>query len=176
MPPSPCRVLIVLLVTSACPAPDEPPPEGGSTEVFVDPRLTPFVDDADLADGQLALTFDDGPDPETTGRILDTLLAHGVQATFFQVGMHAESHPEITRRIIAEGHSLGSHSWDHEDLATLPLAEAIDNLERGHGAVQDAAGSQVRFFRLGIAPITGSMATRVGRAGVTVRPGGESGG
>jgi endo-1,4-beta-xylanase len=121
-----------------------------SIEVIVDPGATPLLLDEALEAGQVALTFDDGPaDPETTRSILRTLEKHGVKAVFFQVGIHAESHPEVTREILLQGHALGSHSWDHANLTELPLAEAIDNIERGHRAVMQAAdtGTSMPFFR-----------------------------
>jgi GH35 family endo-1,4-beta-xylanase/peptidoglycan/xylan/chitin deacetylase (PgdA/CDA1 family) len=121
-----------------------------SIDVIVDPAETPFLLDGALGEGQVALTFDDGPaDPETTRAILRTLEKYGVKAVFFQVGIHAESHPEITREILLQGHALGSHSWDHANLTELPLEEAIDNIERGHRAVMQAAdtGTSMPFFR-----------------------------
>src|SRR5436190_10967496 len=62
----------------------------------------------------VALTFDDGPHPEFTPRILDHLAAHKVRATFFVIGRLARQHPEILRRIHGEGHVLGNHSYDHD--------------------------------------------------------------
>lgn len=62
----------------------------------------------------VALTFDDGPDPETTPRILQTLRQEGVRATFFVVGTKLKQHPELVRRIAQEGHALGCHSYDHQ--------------------------------------------------------------
>ncbi len=61
----------------------------------------------------VALTFDDGPHPERTPRVLDVLRTHGVQATFFVTGKNAEAHPEIIRRMIAEGHLVGNHTFSH---------------------------------------------------------------
>ncbi|GIV09991.1 MAG: hypothetical protein KatS3mg019_2082 [Fimbriimonadales bacterium] len=62
----------------------------------------------------VALTFDDGPDPQTTPRILEILKQEGVRATFFVVGTKLKRHPELARRIVAEGHALGCHSYDHQ--------------------------------------------------------------
>lgn len=62
---------------------------------------------------RVALTFDDGPDPEVTPGVLDALARHGARATFFAIGRKVEAHPEIARRVIAEGHELGNHSWKH---------------------------------------------------------------
>jgi peptidoglycan/xylan/chitin deacetylase (PgdA/CDA1 family) len=61
----------------------------------------------------VSLTFDDGPHPETTPRILDLLAKHSAKATFFVIGKHVETHRHIAERIVAEGHELGNHSWQH---------------------------------------------------------------
>jgi hypothetical protein len=67
--------------------------------------------------GELALTFDDGPNPAFTPRLLDVLASHDVRATFFMVGSHAQAEPELVRRIVAAGHLIGNHSWSHPNLA-----------------------------------------------------------
>ena len=64
-----------------------------------------------------ALTFDDGPDPELTPRILEVLAEHGVQATFNVMGWNALRHPDLVRAFVAAGHELGNHTWTHQDLA-----------------------------------------------------------
>ncbi len=74
----------------------------------------------------VALTFDDGPDPEQTPRVLDTLREHGVRATFFLIGSKAELHPEIVRRMAAEGHAIGIHTW-------RPQPRLPDAAKRGDG-------------------------------------------
>src|SRR4051794_28115543 len=61
----------------------------------------------------VALTFDDGPHPGTTDRVLDILSELKVQATFFCVGRNAKSHPQLVRRALTEGHGIGSHSYSH---------------------------------------------------------------
>src|SRR4051794_22611330 len=61
----------------------------------------------------IALTFDDGPDPRETPRVLDVLERHGARGTFFQVGKSVERHPDIVARTAAAGHALANHSWDH---------------------------------------------------------------
>lgn len=76
------------------------------------------------------LSFDDGPHPEHTPRLLDLLAAHGAQASFFVVGQRAENHPSIVERIVAEGHLLGNHSWSHTRFAQSPLREQVAELER----------------------------------------------
>ncbi|WP_078891564.1 bifunctional polysaccharide deacetylase/glycosyltransferase family 2 protein [Streptomyces sp. NRRL S-350] len=70
--------------------------------------------------GTIALTFDDGPDPRWTPQVLDALKQSGVHATFFVVGTQAAAHPELVRRMIAEGHQVGIHTFTHTDLGTAP--------------------------------------------------------
>nr|WP_083977744.1 bifunctional polysaccharide deacetylase/glycosyltransferase family 2 protein [Herbidospora sakaeratensis] len=68
----------------------------------------------------VALTFDDGPDPVSTPRVLDVLAEHGAKATFFVVGSKVARHPDLARRIVAEGHELGNHGYSHADLTQVP--------------------------------------------------------
>ena len=67
----------------------------------------------------VALTFDDGPDPDVTPQLLELLRRHGVPATFFVAGARAEQHPELIREILARGHTLGNHSYHHDLLLML---------------------------------------------------------
>ncbi len=67
---------------------------------------------------EIALTFDDGP-AETTSQVLDVLKAEGIHATFMMVGIHIKAHPDIVRRVMAEGHEIGCHSYDHQPLTHL---------------------------------------------------------
>ena len=82
-------------------------------------------------------TFDDGPHPLYTPQVLDVLARHGVRATFFVIGSSAERYPGIIQRIVAEGHTVANHTWDHEALAGLPQ-EAFDDTV---GRTQDLLGS-----------------------------------
>jgi peptidoglycan-N-acetylglucosamine deacetylase len=95
----------------------------------------------------IALTFDDGPNPAYTPELLDLLAAQGVAATFFLVGRNALRYPELARRILAEGHAIGSHSMTHPDPWELRANELWDEYRGGHQAVADTIGQDVRFFR-----------------------------
>ncbi|MFI5311673.1 MAG: glycosyltransferase, partial [Gemmatimonadales bacterium] len=76
---------------------------------------------------QVALTFDDGPDPRWTPAILDTLRSRGAKATFFVVGKNAEEYPGLLRRIVREGHEIGNHTWTHPNLElTNPLVARLE--------------------------------------------------
>jgi peptidoglycan-N-acetylglucosamine deacetylase len=96
---------------------------------------------------RLALTFDDGPDPETTPRVLDILAGHGVTATFFLVGERAARHRDLARRIAETGHDLGNHSWSHRSLWFAGPRRTVEEVKRGHEAIAQAAGTPPRFFR-----------------------------
>ncbi|MEU8296052.1 polysaccharide deacetylase family protein [Micromonospora sp. NPDC048909] len=97
----------------------------------------------------VALTFDDGPSPTWTPKILDRLRAAKVTATFCLVGREAQRHPELVRRIVREGHQLCNHSWKHNiDLGRLPVAEIRADLVRTNKAIQTAApGAPIAFYR-----------------------------
>ena len=97
--------------------------------------------------GELALTFDDGPNPAFTPRLLDVLASHDVRATFFMVGSHAEAEPELVRRIVAEGHLIGNHSWSHANLALTSASRVREELARTSQMLEQIAGVPVRFFR-----------------------------
>src|SRR5215471_5968338 len=67
----------------------------------------------------IAMTFDDGPSAENTPRLLEMLKQRNIKATFFLIGQNAASNPEIVRRILADGHEIGNHSWTHPQLSKL---------------------------------------------------------
>lgn len=98
-------------------------------------------------DAAFALTFDDGPDERFTPQVLDVLAAHGARATFFMVGRSARRHPELVRRILEEGHGLGSHTWSHPELGELSLSRQLRDCHRGRAAVEAAAGTRVNAYR-----------------------------
>lgn len=78
------------------------------------------------------ITFDDGPDPEATPRILDLLAHYNAKATFFVLGQQAEKYPSILDRIRSEGHGVGHHTWAHEDPWRTPAAMLDASIARSH--------------------------------------------
>lgn len=96
---------------------------------------------------QVALTFDDGPDPETTPRVLDRLAARGVRATFFLIGRRAVRHPALVRELVAAGHEIGTHTWAHRNAWFLGPAATADELRRGVEALADITGARPRLYR-----------------------------
>ncbi len=90
--------------------------------------------------GRISLTFDDGPKPRTTPAILDTLREHDVKATFFVVGRQVEENPDLLRRIVEEGHTIGNHTYDHADMSRLSPGQMRSELQRTQEAVDKALG------------------------------------
>ncbi|OES43807.1 polysaccharide deacetylase family protein [Domibacillus iocasae] len=89
---------------------------------------------------KIALTFDDGPNPESTEAILATLKKHQAKATFFMLGNRVERYPELVDKIVQEGHEVGNHSWSHNDFTKLESADVKSEIDRTAAAVEAAAG------------------------------------
>jgi peptidoglycan/xylan/chitin deacetylase (PgdA/CDA1 family) len=99
-------------------------------------------------DAVVSLTFDDGPNPRATPRILDVLAREGVAATFFVLGRHAERWPELVRRMADEGHQLGNHGYWHRKLHRRTPGYVREDLVRGTDAIVLASGGhRPRHFR-----------------------------
>jgi len=96
---------------------------------------------------RVALTFDDGPNPDATPLILDALRERGVKATFFILGRHADRWPDLVRRVHDEGHAIGNHGWFHRKLHFKSPAYVRDDLTRGTASIQAASGVLPRLFR-----------------------------
>ncbi|KAA1177865.1 polysaccharide deacetylase family protein [Rhizobium tropici] len=103
--------------------------------------------DIRLADKEVILTFDDGPAPGKTDRILATLDRFGVKAAFMMVGEMAQAHPATAREVLAHGDAIGSHTFRHPDLDKMTFDAAMTEIARGKDAVTKAIGTDVPFFR-----------------------------
>lgn len=97
--------------------------------------------------GSVALTFDDGPDETFTPQVLDVLARYGAKATFFVVGREVERHPELARRIVAEGHVLANHTWSHADLTTVSDAEFATEVDSTQAILRATVGVTSRCVR-----------------------------
>ncbi|MGA2807395.1 MAG: polysaccharide deacetylase family protein [Terracidiphilus sp.] len=97
--------------------------------------------------GELALTFDDGPNPAWTPRLLDILASFDVRATFFMVGSHAQAEPALVRRVVAAGHLVGNHSWSHLNLALTGVSRIREELTRTSQTLEELTGAPIRYFR-----------------------------
>ena len=110
--------------------------------------LTPACAWRGPRDGRrLALTFDDGPDPAWTPRVLDTLREAGAHATFFLVAERAQRAPDVVRRRVAEGHEVASHSWSHRCLWFCGPRATASEIVRAHETLAALAGAAPRHFR-----------------------------
>jgi peptidoglycan/xylan/chitin deacetylase (PgdA/CDA1 family) len=114
---------------------------------------------------RIALTFDDGPDPTWTPRVLDRLAAGGVRATFFVVGERAERAPDVVRRMAAEGHEVGNHSWSHKSLWLCGPRATTDEIARAHEGIAALAGTPPRHFRPPWGMVNAAMFGAVRRVG-----------
>ena len=130
--------------TAAQTCPGNPDALGTARTIEVDVKSTPWVGrkhfpaTLPLADKELVLTFDDGPWPATTPKVLDALKQECVQATFFLLGRNAADYPAIARRELAEGHSLGHHTFSHPLLSHMSLEKAQAEIDRGIAADENA--------------------------------------
>ncbi len=95
----------------------------------------------------VSLTFDDGPWPGQTERILEILAEERVRATFFMLGANAARYPELVRRVVAEGHEVGNHTWSHTTDGSTPAAVAGREIDSTQRAVWQASGVVPRWFR-----------------------------
>jgi peptidoglycan-N-acetylglucosamine deacetylase len=120
------------------------------------PVLAPFAPAAaralgvqrTLGGGQgVALTFDDGPHPEGTPAVLEVLARTGARATFFVVGEQVQQRPALVREIIAAGHTVALHGYQHRLQLTLGVAEVVADIKRGLGAIADATGLKACWHR-----------------------------
>jgi peptidoglycan-N-acetylglucosamine deacetylase len=97
--------------------------------------------------GELALTFDDGPNPAWTPRLLDILAKYNVHATFFLVGRFAEQEPVLARSISDAGHTVANHSWSHPNLSLTAAPRVLHELERTKHTLEQITGKPVALFR-----------------------------
>ena len=149
-------------VSVAAPAPStmEPTPTAAPGPVdqefgvaLTPPRLTggsgPYGSIVNTGTAGVALTFDDGPDPIWTPRILAALRAASVRATFCLIGAHAQDYPDLVRAIAADGHTLCNHSWNHNTALGSAGAAAIRaDLSRTNAAIQAAVpDATIAYFR-----------------------------
>jgi len=121
-----------------------------------------------IADGAVALTFDDGPHPDITPRLLDALAQEKMKATFFVIGREAERYPAIVRRMAAEGHAIGHHSWSHSEPSATSSSALLAEVTRSRALLLDLAGIRSDRFRPPKGQLTFAKLTTLLRAGQRV--------
>lgn len=112
------------------------------------------------SDGAIYLTFDDGPHPQHTEDVLGILAANDAHASFFLLGEQVERHPDIVGKIVAGGHGLGNHSWDHPRFTRIPWSEQIDQIERTDRLLTAFDGRSDHRFRPPSGQFTAAMLAR----------------
>jgi peptidoglycan/xylan/chitin deacetylase (PgdA/CDA1 family) len=95
----------------------------------------------------IAMTFDDGPSSENTPRLLEMLKQRNIKATFFLIGQNAAANPDLVRRILAEGHEIGNHSWTHPQLSKLSDDRVTTEITKTQDAIKDASGYSPTLLR-----------------------------
>ena len=115
----------------------------------------------------IGLTFDDGPSPQRTAFVLNVLKQKGVKATFFLEGSHAQQYPDLVRRIKAEGHVIGNHSWDHANFPEISQAAQKQQIDRTNGAIKAVTGEATKLMRFPFGNSTSSPSSYIKNIGMT---------
>ena len=160
--PALCLGILTCITTTfaeAAECPGHPDAIGTSRTLVVDPREHPrigtmqYLETLPLRDHEVVLTFDDGPLPRNSNQVLDILASQCVKATFFEIGRMAQAYPEGVRKLIAAGHSVGTHSQNHPlTMNRMPVDRARQEIDGGIASVKSALGTDdaalAPFFRI----------------------------
>lgn len=153
---------------------------GTSRVLTVDPATSPrvglksFPQTLPLQDREVVLTFDDGPWPGTMPKVLAALAQECVRATFYLIGKHASEHPELVRRMAAQGHTIAHHTWSHRNLKYVKLDAAIAEIDKGIAAVETALHGKTSttpstpFFRFPYFEMTPAALEALQKRGIAV--------
>lgn len=143
-PPNPLEVSI----RRALPVDEPPPPpDTRSLSRTLPPGHKSVYTRCETDQPILAITFDDGPDPVHTPRLLDILKERGIHATFFMVGRNVSAFPAIVKRMAAEGHEVANHSWSHPLLTSMGQKSVESQIQRTHDAIIKACGIAPLLYR-----------------------------
>jgi peptidoglycan-N-acetylglucosamine deacetylase len=173
-------IVLAPVAAPAAPCPGNPDALGTERVIEVDARVNPrigrkqFPSTLPLRAKELVLTFDDGPWPGTTPKVLDALKGECIRATFFLLGRNVATHPQIARRALAEGHTMGHHSYSHPLLSHLPPAKAEAEIDRGIATDEFALYGERRtkpttpFFRFPGFASSAALLDRMNERGLVV--------
>jgi peptidoglycan-N-acetylglucosamine deacetylase len=125
---------------ATAPVPDSPPANASSASAAT-------YSSAHVNGLYIAMTFDDGPSPETTPRLLDLLKQRNIKATFFLIGQNAQHNPDLVRRILAEGHEIGNHSWTHPQLSKLSDERVSEEITKTQDTIKNETGFAPTLLR-----------------------------
>ncbi len=116
----------------------------------------------------MALTFDDGPTADLTADVVDLLDERGIVATFFVIGELVEQRPAVVRKMLASGHEVGNHSYDHLSAATASASETDRSIERGRAVIERVTGASPAWYRPPKGHVTGAVLATTARTGQSI--------
>jgi peptidoglycan/xylan/chitin deacetylase (PgdA/CDA1 family) len=148
-------------------ATDAPPPPPPRTPKPAQETI-PFLSCGPLDSPGVALTFDDGPTPGITERLLDTLRAHDARATFFLIGEKVAAAPELARRVMDEGHEIGHHTYTHRKLTELSDADVDRELDQTQAIFEEVLGHRATWLRPPFGALRQDQARRARERGLAV--------
>jgi len=119
-----------------------------------------------VATTAMALTFDDGPDPEFTPEVLRVLDRYGLKATFAMMGWNCERHADLAKQLVADGHEVANHGWSHIDLSKVDALTARSEVLRGLAAIEGVTGEHPRWYRPARGELTGAALQCASEAGL----------
>ena len=150
-------ILLILLAFTSCSlfgsGEQSEPPKSSPNLSYSKPPYAPFItNQVTWTTGRtdlkvLAMTFDDGPHPQNTPRLLDMLKKRKVKATFFTIGRSVDLYPHIAKRIVSEGHEIGNHTYTHGNLSKMSESRVRSELDRGRDAIVRATGFNPKVMR-----------------------------
>ncbi len=127
-----------------------------------------FITSGPTDNNQIALTFDDGPTPGVTDRILDELKLRKLHATFFMIGERIAAAPDLARRVLAEGHDIGNHTYTHPKLTALPESQVIAEIRKTQDIIAKEMNYSARWFRPPYGAFRADQSALVEQAGMRV--------
>lgn len=120
----------------------------GSFHIQWNYHLKSLHSNQDISENQVAITFDDGPHPEFTIKVLELLKKYEVQATFFCIGRNVNAHPELLKKIIAHGHTVGNHTYSHSNFfGFFGTQKVISELQRTNALIENLTQKKLRLYR-----------------------------
>lgn len=138
----------------------------GSFQIKMNYHLHSLNHNYKVEDDIVAITFDDGPDPEYTPKVLDLLKKHNAKATFFLIGKNAEKHPQLVQRIIQEGHTIGNHSYSHSNgFGFFSTAKIAAEIRRTDEIFQSIIQKKINIFRPPFGVTNPNIKRALGRTG-----------
>ncbi len=152
---------------SATPAPITPFPTTYEDELATLQAHGRFFYGGNPTIPEVALTFDDGPNPPFTTQVLAVLKHYGIHATFFCLGNEVAAYPDLVRQEVADGHVIGNHSWFHPLLTTLSAAQIRTELTTTGDIIQQVTGKRPIFFRPPYGSVNAQVLTQANQLGLT---------